>query len=160
MQKRKILYCKYHDVRVNSNTVNFSCTDHRFGVSKNSSHYIKCRNLMHHKYTEDTLKEDPNHVSKHSTNQLPHSLLHNNTHIFQMFSLNKYSSFVLVFRFGVSGGCIDAVNAKLRSSWKKYKKFLSILNEHWKISCERCGYMCNSCIYSVMFMLARLDPWQ
>ena len=131
MQKRKILYCKYHGSRVNSNTVNFPCSDHRFGVSKNSSHYIKCRNLMHHNYTEDTIKEDPNHVSKHYTNQLPHSLLHNNIHIFQMFSLNKYSSFVLVFCFGVSGGCIDAVNAKIRSPWKKYKEFFPILNKHY-----------------------------
>lgn len=53
--------------------------------------------------------------------------------------------------------CMDAMNARVRSAWKKFHKLLPILSDHC-ISFERHGYVYNSCVFNLVLYAFKTLP--
>ncbi|KAI8520792.1 hypothetical protein Bbelb_005460 [Branchiostoma belcheri] len=150
--KTMVVHCKYSDTRPVKETGKFPCGVCRKGVGENSIFCPHCQHWIHKKCTsiKGKLKEDPNFICRqcHSNSPSPVQPTQEVTVAGETFKVVPTFCY-LGDMIGQSGGCTDAVTARIKSAWKSFHELLPILADR-SIPFINRGHVFNSCVRSVM----------
>ncbi|KAI8481620.1 hypothetical protein Bbelb_406210 [Branchiostoma belcheri] len=150
--KTMVVHCKYSDTRPVKETGKFPCGVCRKGVGENSIFCPHCQHWIHKKCTsiKGKLKEDPNFICRqcHSNSPSPVQPTQEVTVAGETFKVVPTFCY-LGDMIGQSGGCTDAVTARIKTAWKSFHELLPILADR-SIPFINRGHVFNSCVRSVM----------
>ena len=161
MAKTKVLCSTYQSARRNRSSGKHPCGVCHAGVGNNSIFCRKCGHWIHKACSgvKGRLLDDPDFVCRRCTNELPPSpgpefteVLHNGE------SLEVVQEFCYLGDvIGSSGGCYDAITARMKSAWKSFRELLPILSNR-AISFRNRGHIFNSCVRSVLLYACETWP--
>ena len=114
-------------------------------VGRNPILFTKCKKQMHHKCTNTKSFSQGSTAHQLPPSPIMQQHLHlSNIHLEQVVKFCYLDDMIIY-----NGGCMDAMNARISSRWKKFHQLLLILSNHWT-SFERCGYVYISSLYNVI----------
>ncbi|KAI8498339.1 hypothetical protein Bbelb_242830 [Branchiostoma belcheri] len=139
----------------------FPCGVCRRGVGTNSIFCGKCRHWIHKRCTniKGSLKEDTNFRCRRCTSgpttapETPTEQVTVGTENLKVVPTFCYLGDMI----SQSGGCSDAVTARIKSAWKSFHELLPILTNSY-IPLRNRGHVFNSCVRSVLLYASETWP--
>ena len=161
MGKTKILCSSHKAVQQNKDSGRYPCGVCHKGVGSNSIYCTQCKHWIHKRCTDTKgkLKNTPDFKCKKCRGMLPPIPAPQFTEvIMDGEKLEVVETFCYLGDVtGQTGGCNDAITARLKSAWKKFRELLPIFTNRG-ISLHSRGHIFESCVRSVMLHASQTWP--
>ena len=162
IKKTKVMCCSHNVAGPKKRPGQFPCGVCDENVGRNSIYCSQCHKWIHKRCSGviGKLKEDPSYKCPRCSGQCPDRppdllLTHLNC---GGFNLEVVPTFCyLGDTCGQTGGCIDAINARLQSGWKAFRSLLPILCNRG-ITPKIRGNVFSSCVLSVLLYASETWP--
>ena len=132
------------------------------GVGSNSIYCGQCKHWIHHRPCsgiKGRLKPNPDYVCRRCLRELPPSPVEQPVEFyFEGAHIETVSDFCYLGDVtGNTGGCVDAVTARIKSAWKSFRELLPLLTNR-AISPRHRGDVFSACVRAVLLHASETWP--